>query len=72
VKLSIYGKPIFSSAKPRSSGEVVIKNREKADIRTRNRKVIVSENTNVDPVIKFITNIKDAKTAPALIELNQR
>jgi hypothetical protein len=49
-----------------------MKNREKADIKTRNRKVIVSEKTNVEPVIKFITNIKEANMAPALIELNQR
>jgi len=49
-----------------------MKNREKADIKTRNRKVIVSENTKVEPVIKFIINIKDANMAPALIELNQR
>jgi hypothetical protein len=49
-----------------------MKNSEKADIKTRNRKVIVNENTNVDPVMKFITNIKEANIAPALIELNQR
>jgi hypothetical protein len=49
-----------------------MKNREKADIKTRNRKVIVSEKTNVEPVRKFIINIKDANIAPALIEFIQR
>jgi hypothetical protein len=66
VKLNVYGKCNFSRTKPRSSGEVVRKNRENADMRTRNLRVIDKEKVSVDPVKKFIINIRVARTAPPL------
>jgi len=68
VKHKAYGMCIFSRARPKSSGEVVIKKNEKDVIRSRNLTIIVKENVRVDPVKRFAIKINTAKKEPALIE----
>ena len=59
--------PIRSNASPRSSGDVVMKNRLNAVSRTRNRRVrAIAENT--DPVKKLTTKIRPERKTPALSE----
>jgi hypothetical protein len=57
-----------SKARPRSSGDVVMKKNEKDDINTRNLNIIVKENVKVEPVIKFARKISIAKNEPPLME----
>jgi len=68
VKTSVNGMPMFSRARPRSSGEVVMKKIEKQDIKARNFTVIADEYISVDPVKKFITKIRIASKVPPFIE----
>ena len=64
----VYGTCACSRARPKSSGEVVMKKSENTDMSVTNRSVIAAENTNVDPKTKFMTNISTARRRPALID----
>jgi hypothetical protein len=68
VNVREYGIFISSSARPKSSGEVVIKKSENDEMSDKNLKVMEKAKVKETPVIKFMTKISMARYAAPLSE----
>jgi len=72
VKEIEYGTWICSSAKPKSSADVVMKKNEKADTMAKKRIINAIADAKGVPKITFIINMNRPRKSPPRIDRNQR